>query len=449
MEIQNLDPLWFGQVENECFPQLLSTNAGKSNISNCLGTSSNPKGKQHRDNVALALNNIRPPSSENIANGQHTLDMIHFEVPINYDINTPTEANAWDGKAHSISIFGHMEFLEIDAKNIFTSLLYMADFIRAKKVQQGKISDIAELQGFGEVAWSFILSIYEAGWDSIPINDQNVSFRNAVSNKLASKVSKSTINMSSSKLKDKVAEIVKLPPSIPACPPKEVLEKSKFISKGNKSRKTVNTNVRKSFTQATSFNVSDILKLKESFPSLLAKKIEEIHKIINNTDKVKSHLNMTMKDPSRKQIIIPMSKENVDNILVTANKYIANINRALKNIKSNVIVDFIHSENMGITIVSNSIALQSNLQVIERYVKNIDNIRSNDIQVLRLTQSKSYLKITGILYFVEGTNTPIRSDNIKVIIKSNHIFNDLSLTSKPKVIKASPKSDIAVIWIDV
>ena len=50
---------------------------------------------------------------------------------------------------------------------------------------------------------------------------------------------------------------------------------------------------------------------------------------------------------------------------------------------------------------------------------------------------------------MEGTNTPIRSDNIKVIIKANHIFNDLSLTSKPRVIKASPRSNIAVIWIDV
>ena len=50
---------------------------------------------------------------------------------------------------------------------------------------------------------------------------------------------------------------------------------------------------------------------------------------------------------------------------------------------------------------------------------------------------------------MEDTNTLIRSDNIKVIIKANHIFNDLSLTSKLRVIKASPRSNIAVIWIDV
>jgi len=99
-----------------------------------LGTGSNSKGKQHEDNVVLALNNMRPPSSKNMANGRHTLDMLHFEVLINYDVNASTEASAWDGKAHPISIFGHMKFLKIDAKNIFTSLLCIADFIRARKV---------------------------------------------------------------------------------------------------------------------------------------------------------------------------------------------------------------------------------------------------------------------------------------------------------------------------
>jgi len=50
---------------------------------------------------------------------------------------------------------------------------------------------------------------------------------------------------------------------------------------------------------------------------------------------------------------------------------------------------------------------------------------------------------------MEGTNTSIRSDNIEAIIKANHIFNDLLLVVKLRVIKASPRSDMAVIWIDV
>ena len=86
---------------------------------------------------------------------------------------------------------------------------------------------------------------------------------------------------------------------------------------------------------------------------------------------------------------------------------------------------------------------------MRRYVKNIENIRSDDIQVPRLSQLKSYLKIIGIPYFVKGTNTPITSDSIEAIIKTNHIFNDFSLAAKPRVVKVSFRSDMAVIWIDV
>ena len=98
---------------------------------------------------------------------------------------------------------------------------------------------------------------------------------------------KSTIDRSLKDLKGKEVEITKIPPSIPVYLPKKVLEKSKFFSKDNKSKKTVNTNVRKSYAQVTSSNISDILKLKKNVPNILAKKIKKIYKIINNKNKVK------------------------------------------------------------------------------------------------------------------------------------------------------------------
>jgi len=50
---------------------------------------------------------------------------------------------------------------------------------------------------------------------------------------------------------------------------------------------------------------------------------------------------MTTKGSSYKQIIIPMGKENTDKFMIFASNHIANINRALKNIKLDVIVDYI------------------------------------------------------------------------------------------------------------
>ena len=63
-------------------------------------------------------------------------------------------------------------------------------------------------------------------------------------------------------------------------------------------------NIWQSYAQAVNPKVSDILKLKKNYPNLSAKKIENIHKIINNTDKTKPHIKMTTKSLSWKQIII-------------------------------------------------------------------------------------------------------------------------------------------------
>jgi len=113
-----------------------------------------------------------------------------------------------------------MEFLEINSKNIFTSLLHIF-----RKALKDKINDISKLKGFGKAAWSFLSSIYKFGWDSLYIDGDNNSFRNRVSNKFTPKVLKSNTLSNSSKSKDKVAEIVRLPLLIPACSSKEVLEK--------------------------------------------------------------------------------------------------------------------------------------------------------------------------------------------------------------------------------
>jgi len=113
-----------------------------------------------------------------------------------------------------------MEFLEINSKNIFTSLLHMS-----KKALKDKVNDISKLKGFGKAAWSFLSSIYKFGWDSLYVDGNNNSFRNRVSDKFTPKVLKSNTMSKFGKSKDKVAEIVRLPPLIPACLSKEVLEK--------------------------------------------------------------------------------------------------------------------------------------------------------------------------------------------------------------------------------
>ena len=50
---------------------------------------------------------------------------------------------------------------------------------------------------------------------------------------------------------------------------------------------------------------------------------------------------------------------------------------------------------------------------------------------------------------MENTNTSLNSSVIKTILKNNYIFNNVVITSKPHIIKALSKLDIAVIWLDI
>ncbi len=84
--------------------------------------------------------------------------------------------------------------------------------------------------------------------------------------------------------------------------------------------------------------------------------------------------------------------------------HVANINCALKTIKSNIIADFIRVDRKGIIITTNNISLGSDLQEIEKYVKNSLPFDVENISSLRLPQSKSYLKIVGIPYISKKMN---------------------------------------------
>jgi len=81
--------------------------------------------------------------------------------------------------------------------------------------------------------------------------------------------------------------------------------------------------------------------LKKTFPNLQAKKIENIQKIINGEGKLKPRIHIMTKGLLRKQVIILMSNDNKVKFMEDSSTHITNINRALKNIKSKVMVDFI------------------------------------------------------------------------------------------------------------
>ena len=99
-------------------------------------------------------------------------------------------------------------------------------------------------------------------------------------------------------------------------------------------------------------NIKDIIKIKENFPNFSAKKIEEIHKVLNRPKKDKPRLNMIAKGLLRKQVLVPMSFNNSEKFIVLFSKHIANINKVLKDITLDIVADFIWSDSKGLMITT-------------------------------------------------------------------------------------------------
>jgi len=109
-------------------------------------------------------------------------------------------------------------------------------------------------------------------------------------------------NMKNSKRKNKInfPYVSILSPSIPAKLPKEVNKISEFF------KKNPSPNINKKLYTQVSFNGSksnstntarETLKIKEDFPSLQNKKIEQVQKIISGITKPKPHTSMITKRP--------------------------------------------------------------------------------------------------------------------------------------------------------
>jgi len=128
----------------------------------------------------------------------------------------------------------------------------------------------------------------------------------------------------------------------------------------------------------------ETLKNKEAFSNLQNKKIKQVQKLISGNNKFKLYINMTMKESLRKQVIVPINIDNIRKFIKDSSTHVININRVLKNIKSNVMVNFICIKDKGIVISTNNVTSLLDLQEIEGYIKNSLYIDANQIKALRL-----------------------------------------------------------------
>jgi len=102
-----------------------------------------------------------------------------------------------------------------------------------------------------------------------------------------------------------------------------------------------------------------------------------------------------------------------------------------------------------VSISTNSVASTAELEIIKQWMKKAASL-SEDTEVKPcLPQSKSFLKILGILYWNSNSSLSITSAQVAKALSSSSLFKSITLASMPHIIKVSPSSDMSVIWTDV
>ena len=367
------------------------------------------------------------------------------------------EPDLWSGNFYPISLHGSIKQIASDMKNIKDSLNFMARYISNKKVNPKTANDFKDLDGIGDAVWNFISLVYQSSWDSLYTDNKSKTLREKISAKFTPRIAPSPntkLNKTAPKLVS--ASIVKFspPPPLPVKTAKEVNTILKYFQNKNplNDKSKDGPKLNKSYAQASKPAVStaEVLKIKKTFPALSAEKIDQINNIVNGSSKPKPRIQTTTKGPSRKQVIIPMSKENINSFIKNSSLHITSMNRQFWNAKSEILVDYIRAELLSITVVTNKVAQSSDLMLIDQYIKNSNDVNTLQVEEPRLPKSKSYLKIIGILYYPHNNSQErLTSNDIKTILKQNQIFDNISLASKPWVIKVSPKSDMSIVWIDI
>lgn len=129
----------------------------------------------------------------------------------------------------------------------------------------------------------------------------------------------------------KKAEILRILSPILFKPSKKILEKSKIFQKRNKNlTKSFNNKNRQLYIQILFTNIKEILKIKK------------VYKTINKLKKIKPKINITIKKLLRRQIIILINTNNTFKYISLFVQYITNIDRILKNIKSEIMANFVY-----------------------------------------------------------------------------------------------------------
>ena len=277
---------------------------------------------------------------------------------LNYGRKQLSIPSSWNGAHHTLSIFGTNEMSEIDAINMAQSISRIINYIKSSPVD--KKSPAKEFEQVTKDFWNLITAIYSSRWNLLSVEDGK-TFRALIGERLLNNYVKlGLLNQPEAK---------KLSPSMPTTATNSNVPVAPPPSKttGPNEKKTLKPTItKKSYTQASKANIllsiEDVIRVKETFPTLSADEVGKILKAKNSGRGTKKpKINMTTRGQSRREVIIPMTKANAELIVNSAHIHVSNVNKCLKNSKSDTFADSFDLMSME------SSSQQINLLVISIY----------------------------------------------------------------------------------
>ena len=257
---------------------------------------------------------------------------------LNYGRNQPSILSSWDGAHYTLSIFGTNETSEIDVINMAQSIIRIIDYIKNnladKKLPARKFKQVTK--GF----WNLISAIYSSRWNLLPVEDSK-NFCALVGKKILNNYIKlGLVNQPEAKKLPSSMLTTATNPNVSAIPPPSK-------TAGLNEKKALKPMImKKSYIQASKANIlssiEDVIQVKKAFSTLSADEVGKILKAKNSSGSTKKpKINMTTRKQSRREVIIPMTKTNAELIVNSAYIHISNVNKCLKNSKSDTFADFI------------------------------------------------------------------------------------------------------------
>jgi len=158
---------------------------------------------------------------------------------------------------------------------------------------------------------------------------------------------------------------------------------------------------------------------------------------------------ITTHGPTRHQVLIPLDTPTAEVVVANATTAVESCNRDLVEAHSKLRVESVYKAWDGISMSTNFVASTAELEVIKQWLKKVADLAASTVVKPRLPQSKSFLKILDVPYWGNNSSLPITQAQVESVIANTPIFEGVVLASHPCIMKASPSSDMSVIWIDI